>query len=123
MIISHDIHCHQLTWDANGKCRVEDVEELISDHEEADTRLLLHAKHSSDTSDLLSVVIRSLAMDVAIICLRFSGDVTNLYFQTGKQNLQHVISIDSMVQVVGTDVSKALIGLHVYSSMFIAVAT
>ena len=115
LIISHGIHCHQLTWDPNGKCHVEDVEELISDHEEADTRLLLHAKHASDTGDHSSVVIRSPDTDVAIICLRFSGDVPNLYFQTGKRNLQRIISIDSMVQVLGTDVCKALIGLHVYS--------
>ena len=115
LIISHGIHCHQLTWDAYGKCHVEDVAELISDHEEADTRLLLHAKHANDTDNHSCVVIRSPDTDVAIICLRFSGAITNLYFQTGKRNLQRIISIDSMVQVLGTDVCKSLIGLHVYS--------
>ncbi|CAB3988464.1 Hypothetical predicted protein [Paramuricea clavata] len=70
LIISHGIHCHQLT--------------------------------SPDT-------------DVAIICLRFSVAVPHLYFQTGKRNLQRIISIDSMVQALGTDVCRSLIGLHVYS--------
>ena len=94
LLISHGTLCHQLMWDANGKCHVEDVCELISDHEEADTRLLLHAKHASDTNHHSCIVIRSPDTDVAIICLRFSGAITNLYFQTGKGNLQRIISID-----------------------------
>ena len=48
LIISHGIHCHQFTWDAYGKCHVEDVAELISDHEKAD----------SDTDNHSFVVIR-----------------------------------------------------------------
>ena len=46
------------------KCHVEDVCELISDHKEADTRLLLHAKHVSDTNHHSCIVIRSPDTDV-----------------------------------------------------------
>jgi hypothetical protein len=102
-------------WDASGKCHVEDVEELVSDHEEGDTRLLLHAKNASETGNHSCVVIRSPDTDVAIICLRFSAAVPHLYFQTGKRNLQRIISIETMVQILGTDVCKSLIGLHVYT--------
>ena len=35
LIVSHGIHCHQFTWDANGKCSAEVVPELIADHEES----------------------------------------------------------------------------------------
>jgi hypothetical protein len=76
LIISHGIHCHQFTWDAYGKCHVEDVAELISDHEKAD----------SDTDNHSFVVIRSPDTGVAIISFRFSGAIPNLYFQTGKRN-------------------------------------
>ena len=115
LIVSHGIHCHQLTWDANGKCSAEVVPELIADHEEADTRLILHAKHASDACIYSCVVIRSPDTDVAIICLRFSQRIPKLYFQTGKRNLQRIISIDLMAEVLGTDICKSLIGLHVYS--------
>ena len=115
LIVSHGIYCHQLTWDANGKCSAELVLELIADHEEADTRLILHAKHASDTYIYSCVVIRSLDTDVAIICLMFSQTIPKLYFQTGKRNLQRIISIDLMAEVLGTDICKSLIGLHVYS--------
>jgi hypothetical protein len=84
LIISHGIHCHQFTWDAYGKCHVEDVAELISDHEEAD----------SDTGNHSFVVIRSPDTDVAIICFRFSGAIPNLYFQTGKRNVPYSASCE-----------------------------
>ena len=84
LIISHGIHCHQFTWDAYGKCHVEDVAELISDHEEAD----------SDTDNHSFVVIRSPDTDVAIICFRFSEAIPNLYFQTGKRNLTYSTSCE-----------------------------
>ena len=115
LIVSHGIHCHQLTWGANGKCSAEVVPELIADHEEADTHLILHAKHASDTCIYSCMVIRSPDTDVAIICLRFSQTIPKLYFQTGKRNVQQIILIDSMAEVLGTDICKSLIGLHVYS--------
>ena len=109
LIVSHGIHCHQLTCDANGKCSAEVVPELIADHEEAETRLILHAKHASDACMYSCVVIRSPDTDVAIICLRFSQRIPKLYFQTGKRNLQRIISIDLMAEVPGTDICKSLI--------------
>lgn len=82
LMISHGIDCHQLTWDAHGKCHFEDVEELISKKQEADTRLLLHAKHASDTGNHSLMVTRIPDTDVCINCLRFSEIIPNLFFQT-----------------------------------------
>ena len=114
-IVSHDIHCHQLTSDANGKCSADVVPDLIADHEEADTRLILHAKHASDPCICSCVVIRSSDTDVAIICLRFFQTILKLYFETGKRNLQRLISIDLMDEVLGSDICKSLMCPHVYS--------
>jgi hypothetical protein len=103
LVISHGIHCHQFTWDAYEKCHVEDVAEFISDHEEAENERYNHS----------FVVFRSPDTYVATICFRFSGVIPNLYFQTflyfrnfqiSKHNLQHIMSIKSMVQVLRTDV-------------------
>ena len=40
------------------------VEELSSNQEQADTKLLLHAKHALDDSDNVSVVVRLPSGDV-----------------------------------------------------------
>jgi hypothetical protein len=82
LIISHGIHCHHFTWDAYENYHVEDVAELISDHEEAD----------SDRDNHSFVVIRSPDTVVATICFRFSGVIPNLYFQTVKRNLTYSTS-------------------------------
>ena len=42
------------------------VEELSSNQEQADTKLLLHAKHALDDSDNASVIVRSPSVDVDI---------------------------------------------------------
>ncbi len=41
-----------------GKVVCEEIPELNSNHEEADTKLLLHAKHASETGEA-SIVIKS----------------------------------------------------------------
>ena len=46
---------------------------LRSDHEEADTRLLLHAKHASQTHR--RIVIRSPDTDVAVLCIAHFEDL------------------------------------------------
>ena len=61
------------------------VEDLFCTHEEADTQVLLHAKHATNTG-APSVVIRSPDTDVAVFCCRVQNRLhTPLYFRTGTQ--------------------------------------
>ena len=46
--ITHDEKCHRLQLQDNIVTS-EDVTELATDHKEADTRLMLHACHASET--------------------------------------------------------------------------
>ena len=44
LYFSHGQKCHRFYVDKRNAARVEEIPELYSDHEEADTRLLLHAR-------------------------------------------------------------------------------
>ncbi|CAB4005754.1 Hypothetical predicted protein [Paramuricea clavata] len=59
--------CHKLSWTQHGRSEVQECRVLESDHEEADTRLIVHAAHAS--FDHSSVTIKSPDTDVAILAL------------------------------------------------------
>ena len=62
----------------------ETVHSLVSDHKEADSRLLLHAKHASHTH--ARVIIQSPDTDVAILSVAHfqSLECQELWFHTGR---------------------------------------
>ena len=63
----------------------EEVEELKSTHEEADTRLLLHALHAS-LAGHRSLIIVSDDTDVLVLCLSFSAEIqSQIYQKSGTQ--------------------------------------
>jgi hypothetical protein len=67
-------------WDADdGTITTERMTNLSADHEEADTRLLLHAKYVSET--FLSYIIRSCDM-LALVNVEELG-LRHLFFSTG----------------------------------------
>ena len=61
--------CYKLTTES-----AKEEEELQLDQEEADTRLLLHARHAAK-EPFNAIVISSEDTDVRILCLAFSNDV------------------------------------------------
>ena len=58
-----------------GKVVCEEINELNSNHEEADTKLLLHTKHASDNGEP-NVLIKSPDTDVTILACHFSRDIS-----------------------------------------------
>lgn len=56
-----------------GHC--EDVDVLESDHEEADTRLLLHAKYVADTYPACRIVLQSPDTDVLSLSVSHFSDI------------------------------------------------
>ena len=88
------------------------IPELCSTHEEADTRLLLHAAHAS-RQGFANVVIRSADTDVAVLALSFSADIAaHLFFRTGVKNRTRVIDMNLLSEKHGEAVCRALPGLH-----------
>ena len=98
--------------------------ELQSNHEEADTRMLFHAKHAS--ANYSKILISSPDTDVFIICLSVHMAITaNLFFFTGVKNSRRIITVTKIADYIfntlkGCDVSKeilmkSLIGFHSFT--------
>lgn len=70
LYVCHGNQCHRLLpAPNNAPITVEEATELTCDHEEADTRLLLHASHASQSYE--NILIKSPDTDVFIISLHF----------------------------------------------------
>ena len=100
------------------------VEELTSNHEEADTRMVLHAKHASESSS--KILISSPDTDVFVICLGMQHIINaNLFFLTGVKNSRRIIDITTVSENVYTSLNQceaskdlildSLIGLHSFT--------
>ena len=63
---------------------IENVGELSCSHEEADTRMLFHAKHASENG-FTSIVVITPDTDVAIICMPFSHQMSATLCQDWKR--------------------------------------
>lgn len=88
------------------------VTELNADHEEADTRLLLHAKYAA--SDEVRVVIQSPDTDVFVLCIAHSGDIGchELWFRTGTKDHVRHIPVHTIAANLGDKLCKALPAFH-----------
>ena len=91
-----------------GHCEI--VPLLCSDHEEADTRLLLQAKHASPTHP--RIVIQSPDTDVAVLSLAHFEDLQcqELWFRSGVKD--RFIPIHRLHSSLGQPLCKALPAFH-----------
>ena len=76
---------------------------LCSDHEEADTRLLLHAKHAASTHR--RIVIQSPDTDVAVLSIAHFEDLScqELWFRTGVKDKQRFVPVHGPASVQMSD--------------------
>lgn len=89
---------------------------MTADHEEADTRLLLHCEYASQHQASSSVMIRSPDTDVFVVAVGLSGVMNGrVLFHTGRGNLSRTIDVTAVHNHYGKDVSEALIGLHSFT--------
>ena len=114
LYITHGKHCHKFFGISSHDIGVEEVHELYCDHEEADTRLLLHAYQASGIHE--SVAIKSPDTDVLILMVGHKHTITaDLYFDTGTGNNRRLIRIQSICESLGPDLSAALVGFHAFT--------
>ena len=109
--------CHVLSpgASADDKVMCNNCAELESNHEEADTRLLLRAKHAMNMYD--SVIIKSPDTDVFILCTAMQQTLgpKNLLMMTGTGKKHRTIHINSIVNTLGEDFCRCFLGFHAYS--------
>ena len=97
-----------------SRSSVSEVSELASSHEEADTRMLLHAKHAS--ANYKAIVIVAEDTDVFILCLAFQSQIkSGMYIKCGSASRIRYIDIQKVADAIGLNVCAALLGLHAYT--------
>jgi hypothetical protein len=93
----------------------DDIGHLMSYHEDADTRPLLHAKDASNTHS--RIVIHSYDTDVWVICVDLyqESNCHELWFLTGIRDKLRFIPCHSIASRIGDKVCKALPAYHAIS--------
>ncbi len=102
--------CYKMTAD-------EWVEEpaLKSTHEEADTRLFLHALHAANAGSQ-AVIITAEDTDIMVLCLAFQkGIPCHIYQKRSKQNRVQFVDITKLASSIGNNICDSLIGLHAFT--------
>jgi hypothetical protein len=92
--------------------RVETIRELKADHEESDTRLLLHAKHASQPDR--RIVIHSPDTDVFVLSISFYEELgcKELWFRTGVKDRLRYVPVHKVSNNIGKKMCKALPAFH-----------
>ena len=93
LIVTHGEKCHMIEY-TNDKLLVREIVKLISDNEEADTRMLLHALNAS--TYFKNVIIKSLDTDVFILSHSKSRFLTSqLYLLLGNASNSELINVST----------------------------
>ena len=98
------------------KPEFEQIHELYSDHEEADTRLLLDANHAS-TSGYTHVSVKSPDTDVFVLLVAKENHLTSQIFVTGNNSKSRIIDITKITRSLDDDKCDSLIGLHAFTGL------
>ena len=97
-----------------GDMSCTEIKELSSDHEQADTRMIAHARHASLSYS--NVIVKSPDTDVLLIALNAINDIfANLFFETGKGNARRIISLNKIKLHIGEQWCSSLIGFHAFT--------
>ena len=92
----------------------QDVPELHCDHEEADTRLLIHSKHTSETHD--RIIVKTPDTDVFVVCTSMQKIINkNIYMMTGIGNKFCLIDTQAISEALGEKLYACLPGFHAFT--------
>ena len=108
-MVSHGEVCHSVVVND----AVVAVPDLFSDHEEADTRLLLHVHQAAQVFS--SVTFKSPDTDVMVLSLAKPQYIHSglLQFVTGPGSRNRIINITELGIKLGQKLCQATLGLHI----------
>ena len=110
--VTCETNCTRLTSTDGKVVMAEDVADLCCSHEEADTRLLLHAAHAAHTGSS-NIVIRSPDTDVPVLACTMSRHIpAQLFFRTGTKARTRFVCIGAIRAKEGDAVCRSLPALH-----------
>uniref|UniRef100_H3AH91 Uncharacterized protein n=1 Tax=Latimeria chalumnae TaxID=7897 RepID=H3AH91_LATCH len=91
----------------------EEVDDLKTTQEEANTCILLHAKHAA--ADYKSIVVAD-DTDVLVLCLAFNQYIDcNMYIRCSTNIRIRLIDVSKLATAIGHGAYTALIGMHSYT--------
>ena len=115
LFVTDGMTCYQLTCNRDGQLLKQVVPELKSSHEEADTRLILHAAHAG-RSGHECIIIKSPDTDVAVLATAHSAQIHGtVLFLTGTKQRRRYVNISKVAAELGPSVCRALLGYHALS--------
>lgn len=102
----------------NGILRHESDDDLMNNHEEADTKIVRHAKAVDDDRKEGAIVVRASDTDIAVIllyhCNKFKSPLW-MDVGTSSKNNRRYISITNIYEVLGSRICAALPGFHAFT--------
>ena len=108
------VTCECQCWKINEE-ESEEVPELISCQEEADTRLVLHAKNFSDDG-YAALIVNSEDTDVFISLVAFCRSIdAKLYQRCGTQTCTKLVDKGKVTLALGERLCRGLIGPHAFT--------
>ena len=113
LFVTHGESCSKISVDALGSISFSIVLERCSNQEEADTRMFLHALHSSDAAHQ-QILIKSSGTDVEVLACNFREYISaDIFLLCGTRSRARVINVTQVCEQLGVEVYQALPGLHV----------
>ena len=115
LYVTTEKSCSRLVLSQDQPPICETVPALTTDHEEADTRLIMHAVHASE--QFRAVIIDSVDADVGVMALGHSKKFLceQLALLTGKSENKRLIDLTAVSEKLGERMIQALIGLHAFT--------
>ena len=111
--LAHGAMCHSFT-ESEGHMYVNEVVELQCDHEEADSRLFLHA--ANVFLEHPKVEMRCSDTDVLVIAVSLQSKLSGKTFMLrGTASNRKLVNIAAIVDQLPYGIPEALIGLHVFT--------
>ena len=108
VFLAHQKVCHRF-FPSNDALDCTEIDELCCDHEEADTRMLVHANHASQF--YRNIIIKRQSPIALNVCSESSAD---MFFETGVGTTQRIISLSKIRDSLGYQWCRSLIGLHTF---------
>ena len=99
--------------DDNVLC--EEISALSSNHQEADTKLLIHAKHAAESGES-TIIIKSQDTDVAILACHFNNQIpAPLLIMKKLKTRVGYLDVSAISDTDGPQLCDALPGLHAFT--------
>lgn len=94
---------------------IREIEELVSNQEETDTRVVLYLNYAVRLG-FKSAVVRTPDTDIFFILLHYAHSIPiTIYLDTGSGKHRQIINVSELSESKGADYCTTLLGLYVFT--------